>query len=144
VPQQARGDAPNITVLLRISMPVFLAASAPSEAHSTRDKASALIWRAWAESPSRVVLAIENGGTSHVKFNSIALAPAETKPEAAKEAGRYAGLLYVLPGATRRIAIPVSSPFRPGERLSLTAASEGNSIVANAVIGSKPDAQDPG
>lgn len=149
VPEQARGGGSHVTVLLRISMPIFLDATSKTgdnrASPSGQNKAASLTWRAWAESPSRIVLAIENGGVSHVKFNSIALAPAATATlDAGKEAGRYTGLLYVLPGATRRIAIPVSAPLRPGEHLALTGVSEGQTIVANAVIGSKPDAQDPG
>lgn len=149
VPEEARSDGSHVSVLLRISMPVFLAPSQkPGDRRSLsteQDKGSALVWRAWAESASRVIVAIENVGAAHVKLNSIALAAAAgTTPGTGTEAGRYAGLLYVLPGATRRIAISVNAPFRPGERLSLTAASEGQNIMASAVIGVRPDAQDPG
>lgn len=90
VPQAARADFTGLQVSLRLSVPVFVAPSAPAEPELT--------WSAARSATGRLELSAHNGGAAHARIHRFAL---KSVPTDAPVAGQPA-LAYVLPGATRR------------------------------------------
>jgi fimbrial chaperone protein len=89
VPPQASPDFTGLTVALKLSLPVFVAALAPEPAE--------LAWSATRDAGGKLVLHAANDGETHARILSYTLAPV-TGTAAPRQQSVAA---YVLPGATR-------------------------------------------
>lgn len=117
------GPNPNpgqIRTLLRISVPVFIAA--PKEQPSLR-------WRILSAGPGRVKLRVTNSGGAHVQLRRIALANGSGEAIAAGDQ-----MLYVLAGATREVVLPLQRSLEHGQRLMVSAATDSDDMTADAVV----------
>ncbi len=127
VPDDAAANDQGVTVLLRISIPVFSAAPVAS--------VQKIDWRARFVESDKVELQLENAGNAHVKFHKIALSSIAGN----QVNGQFTGLLYLLPGTTRSVTIALSTPVRAGDSLRLVASEDGNELRTNVVVGPRSD-----
>jgi fimbrial chaperone protein len=109
VPQRARQKARQITTVLNLSLPVFVA--------PMRADAPVLVWRLEQTSPARLALQVENRGNLHAVVSSIALQ--DQRGEALASIDRR---FYVLPGQARRWDL-AGRLATPDEAVTLTALS---------------------
>jgi fimbrial chaperone protein len=106
------GQARQIVVALRVSIPVIVAGTAPARPELT--------WRAERGAGNQIILAARNAGQRHVRVNVLeATLPGARSPVTARAVGANP---FVLPGAERRwrLDIPGGAP-RGGGSLRLLA-----------------------
>lgn len=116
VPETLARRSEQISTLLNISLPVFVAPVNPVPPD--------LAWRFDPKSADGAVLRVENRGTVHAEVSSIALLGASRQPLA--EIDRR---FYVLPGQSRHWVLPEAQTAE-GQRLTVTAATRQGRIQA--------------
>lgn len=109
VPRRARQKTRQITTVLNLSLPVFVA---PMQADAPR-----LVWRVEQTSATRQALKVENRGNLHAVVSSIAL-----KRQSGEALASIDRRFYVLPGQLRRWEL-TGRVAAQGEPLTLTASS---------------------
>jgi fimbrial chaperone protein len=126
VPAQAAPDFTGLTVALKMSLPVFVAALSPSPAELT--------WTATRGPEGGLVLAATNVGETHAKVLGFTLTPAD--PGAATLNQQVAS--YVLPGVTRSWAIQNENDKNNtaiADRYRLKANTERGAVDAELSVG---------
>lgn len=124
VPQLARQRKRQITTVLHVSLPVFVA---PREAG-----APDLIWRLERSGADGLALWVENRGNLHSEVFSIALHGQGREPPVAIDRK-----IYVLPGQSRRLDVP-DHLAKPGEPVTLTAESRNGPLQTAVRLGKSP------
>ncbi|MGD9710564.1 MAG: molecular chaperone [Thermomicrobiales bacterium] len=126
IPDNRPADGGEVKVLLRLSLPIFVA---PSNASSQ------LEWRIWPAGPNRLAVAITNNGNAHAKLHSVQVSTASG------DKGKYEGLLYVLPGATRSISLPIDMKVMIGQQIKIVAGTDNGDSSAEPKIEAAPHAE---
>ncbi|MDH3916881.1 MAG: fimbria/pilus periplasmic chaperone [Rhodospirillales bacterium] len=121
VPQQAHQKTRQITTVLNLSLPVFVA---PEQAD-----APLLIWRLEQTSATRLALQVENRGNLHAVVSTIAL-----QRQSGESLASIDRRFYVLPGQARRWDVP-GSLAGPDESVTLTASSRRGPLQAALSLG---------
>jgi len=89
VPQKANPDFTGLSVALRLSLPVFVAPSAPAQPQ--------LDWKATRSADGRLALAARNSGNAHARVLNFTVAPAAGDGRALEQNTTA----YILPGQSR-------------------------------------------
>jgi fimbrial chaperone protein len=119
VPGAPASGFTGLQVALRVSLPVFVAASGPAR----RD----VPWTLSRDTDGGLSLAVENRGNVHVQLLDLTLfATGRDEPVA-----RQSQLAYVLAGQKRTFAFPLEGPLPAGaSSLRLSALTDGGSVDA--------------
>ncbi len=121
----SRPMAPGeVRTLLRVSIPIFVPASAPMAKAEPR-----LTWHLSRANERQVGVSIRNEGTAHVHLNRIDISRA-----AGPAIGARKESIYLLPGATRQILIDGKSPLRDGEPIRLDATTDQQRLSVDLVL----------
>lgn len=109
----------GLATVLRLLVPVFVPTPNPE------------VMMEWSARPSAAGLEISahNAGNVHVQVKAVKVSGGAITP-AAKKVN-----LYVLPGATGTIRIPLAKPVAPGTVLQLAAESDQVALTANVRVG---------
>jgi fimbrial chaperone protein len=119
VPQQAKPGFTGLQVALRLSLPVFVASTAPSQAE--------LAWSATRDPDGQLVLRAENTGEAHAKVLGLTLTPLDGAGPALQQSVVH----YVLPAEHRTWTIAISKKTRDDG----TATADGYRLKANTERG---------
>jgi fimbrial chaperone protein len=127
VPPQASPDFTGLTVSLKLSMPVFVTATAPAPAE--------LAWSATRNPGGQLLLHATNDGETHARILSFSLAPTT----GAAEPLQQSVAAYVLPGATRTWTIDTNKKNPDGstataDRYRLKANTERGEVEAEFAV----------
>ncbi|HQR24090.1 MAG TPA: fimbria/pilus periplasmic chaperone [Steroidobacteraceae bacterium] len=127
VPPQAAPDFTGLTVALKLSLPVFVAANSPSPAQ--------LDWSAARGADGAVVLGARNDGETHAKILNVTLTP--LSGDAATLQQSVAA--YVLPGVSRSWTIrnenDKNGSTAAADRYRLKANTERGEVDAELTVG---------
>jgi fimbrial chaperone protein len=115
VPQDA-----SVHVLLQFRLPVFAAVAGEADAD--------LAWTIAADATG-LTLHVHNGGARHAKL----IAPVLVREDGRRVAFDNSGLVYVLPGASRRWPIATGA-LKPGETVHMAGRDEMTGAALNAPI----------
>ncbi len=121
VPERSRQNKREITTILNISLPVFVA---PREG-----AAPLLVWRLERTSATGLTLWVENRGKLHAEVSSIAL-----QRQSGDRLAAIDRRVYVLPGQSRRLDVPIRLA-NPDEPVTLTASSRRGPLQAALSLG---------
>ena len=124
VPQLARQKKRQITTVLHVSLPVFVA---PREAGAPE-----LVWRLERSGATGLALWVENRGKLHAQVSSIALQGRGDEQPLALDRQ-----IYVLPGQSRRLDLP-GRLANPHEVVTLTAESRDGPLQTALRLGKRP------
>lgn len=107
VPPPPEPGFTGLVVTIDISVPVFVQPSAPAGAEAR--------WSARVNRDGGLELTVANLGNAHLKLTEIGLL------SRGREIGRRQQLLYVLPGITRRLSVPLTEAVSSGASLDIEA-----------------------
>jgi fimbrial chaperone protein len=118
------GQARQVVMALRFSIPVIIAGTAPASAE--------VIWRAERGAGSQVVLIGQNTGRRHIRVNQLEVSPAGAgRPLVARSVGSNP---FLLAGAERRFRLDLSGgAARGGSALRLRMLTSGGEPVEQVV-----------
>jgi fimbrial chaperone protein len=127
VPPQASPDFTGLTVALKLSMPVFVAATTPSPAE--------LAWSATRNPGGELVLHAANDGETHARILGFSLAPLAGTAAPSQQSVAA----YVLPGATRSWTIHTNNEnpddsTATADRYRLKARTERDEVEAELAV----------
>lgn len=126
VPPAEGGTPGQVRTLLQVSVPLFVGGEPGPPANL-----------AWTLRPRAATADIEvhNPGVQHVQVTELNL----RRGSASVLTGHKLSL-YVLPGATRRVSLPLSAPLRPGEAIRVSAATDQGDLSADVSVAEVADA----
>jgi fimbrial chaperone protein len=101
VPQQARPDFTGLQVALKMSVPIFVAPTAPAEPR--------LQWTAARTADGQLSITASNGGAAHARLHRFSV----TTADGGTTLGQRPELTYVLPGAVRQWTFDDNNNSRP-------------------------------
>lgn len=127
VPGRRLSRPGGVETLLRISIPIFVPAT-----DDAKQGGDGLRWQAVPAGSGGIALHVRNGGKVHVQVNRLSLS------RQGREIGRKDLSLYVLPGASQRIALDTGGIIRPGETLRLQAETDRGKLSADIVAEAAP------
>ena len=110
VPQPASKDFIGLQVALKLSVPIFVAPTAPAEPRLT--------WAATRDASGKLSVTARNDGAAHARIHNFALKTADGATTVLEQPG----LSYVLPGAVRQWSFDDNNNTRPNAK---SAASPG-------------------
>jgi fimbrial chaperone protein len=127
VPPQAKPDFTGLTVALKLSLPVFVAALSPSPAE--------LAWSASRNAGDEFVIGAANGGETHARIMSFTLTPLTGTAGPLQQPVAS----YVLPGAARSWTIDTNNDNTNGstataDRYRLKANTERGEVDAELTV----------
>jgi len=119
VPDAASGRPGQVQALLRLSIPVFVTPAKP---------VSRLEWHVGAAQGGRMAVWVVNRGNVHARFSRFTLSSGKDV------IGKIDRLLYVLPGSTMRVDIPVAQGPRVGTMVQIAALAQSEEQTVSAPV----------